>query len=219
MDKYPPVNRKPWPGLLRNPDPDPSTSPQDLPADLKRRVQCLTIGEAKGQAFDAVVLVNFFSDSEYHRWAVLEEYTASDACVAWRRAQAQCAGEVLAPGPGAEARPHRALHRDPHGRDVALGAELKQLYVAVTRCRRLLYFVEEVRGVLWGMCRGAGGWVTVCDWTPLDGQGRFVVVGRHNTTCPLAALGVRPTVCGCRPILVGSVGSAHTLGGGGPLIR
>ena len=88
-------------------------------------------------------LVNFFTDSEYNRWTVLEDYTTSDKCLGWRRKQAESARVPFEPGPAPEAKLHPYLTVEPLGKDRALCSELKHLYVGITRCRTHAFLLEE----------------------------------------------------------------------------
>ena len=116
-----------------------------LPAAMRDRAVCLTIAEAKGQEFDIVFLVNFFGDSTFQRWTVLEEYTCSEACLKWRRTQDE--EGKFEPGPPYPTKLHPYLQLEPTGRDRALCAELRHLYVGVTRARSQVVLLEEQRGM------------------------------------------------------------------------
>ena len=108
---------------------------------------CLTISAAKGQEFDIVFLVNFFTHSQYDRWTVLDDYTRGDACLAWRQEQAAACAVAFDPEPVRNPRLHPYLRLDTPGKDRALCSELKHLYVGVTRSRTHVFLLEEVRTV------------------------------------------------------------------------
>ena len=120
-------------------------------------------------------LVNFFTDSEYNRWTVLEDYTTSDKCLGWRRKQAESARVPFEPGPAPEAKLHPYLTVEPLGKDRALCSELKHLYVGITRCRTHAFLLEEEESArtrpmrrLWArqqVCGpGAEPWLPIRRW-------------------------------------------------------
>jgi ATP-dependent exoDNAse (exonuclease V) beta subunit len=89
--------------------------------EVKRKLQArlpialiLTVMESKGMEFEDVLIYNFFSDSEFSRWR-------------------------LAIGEGEAA----GYHGFDEKRDHALCSELKMLYVAVSRAKCQLFFIDD----------------------------------------------------------------------------
>ena len=105
----------------------------------------LTIAEAKGQEFDVVVIVDFFKDSAFDRWTVLQQYTRSDRALEWLRGQQRGQSPFFPIDQAYGEQLHPATTLEAEGRDWMLQTELKLLFVAVTRARAEVFVLEDSR--------------------------------------------------------------------------
>jgi len=91
-----------------------------LPQELQSAL-VLTIEQSKGLEFDDVIMVNFFADSAYKDWQVMNSFR---------------------PPKEGKAETQSRVHFERH-RHTLLCSELKHLYTGVTRTMQVLLFVEQ----------------------------------------------------------------------------
>ena len=105
-----------------------------LPDDL-RSALVLTVFECKGLEFDDVFLYNFFSDSPAgNEWRVVTSYLEKE--------KSRLVRQGMTPLRTSQRQHARPLKFDERAHAL-LGEELKQLYTAMTRARRRLFFFDE----------------------------------------------------------------------------